>query len=170
MAISMYKASIPVFIHVLENLMGIVDKGATYAESKKIDPAILINARLYPNMYTFARQIQIATDMSKGCAARLAGQDPPSYSDNECSFAELRSRLEKTIAFLKTFTADQIDGTEEKSVNLKVGGQPKSFQGLPYLTRYVLPNLYFHTSIAYAILRHNGVELAKKDYLGNLPS
>lgn len=166
MTISMYKATVPVFIHMLGNLLVILDKGAAYAESKKIDPAVLLNSRLYPNMFTFTRQVQIATDAVKGCAARLAGQEPPSYPDNEASFPALKARVEKTISFLKTFKPEQIDGSEEKSVSLKVGGQPMTFQGLAYLQHYVLPNLYFHTTTAYGILRHNGVELAKKDYLG----
>ena len=167
MTISMYQASIPAFIRVLTQLAGILNKGAAYAEAKKIDPAVLLNSRLFPNMFTFTRQVQIVTDMTKGCAARLAGQEPPSYEDKEASFPELIARIEKTIAFLKTFTPVQIDGAEEKSVNLKVGGQPTTFQGLPYLLSYVLPNVYFHTTTAYNILRHNGVELAKKDYLGS---
>lgn len=162
----MYKASIPVFIHMLGNLSVILDKGAAYAESKKIDPTVLLNSRLYPNMFALVRQVEIATDMTKGCAARLAGQDPPSYEDNEASFAALKARIDKTIAFLKTFKSEQIDGTEEKTVQLKVGGQPMTFQGLPYLQHYVLPNLYFHTTTAYNILRHSGVDLGKKDYLG----
>jgi len=168
MTISMYKASIPVFVHMLGNLSVILGKGAAHAESKKIDPAVLLSSRLYPDMFALARQVQIATDMTKGCAARLAGQDPPSYEDNEASFAELKARIDKTIAFLKTFEPEQIDGTEEKTVQLKVGGQPMTFQGLPYLQHYVLPNLYFHTTTAYNILRHCGVDLGKKDYLGKL--
>jgi len=168
MTITMYKASIPVFIHMLGNLSHILDKAAAYAESMKIDPAILVNSRLYPNMFALARQVQIATDMTKGCAARLAGQEPPSYEDKETSFPELKARIDKTIAFLKTFKPEQIDGTEEKTVQLKVGGQPRTFQGLPYLLHYVLPNLYFHTTTAYGVLRHNGVDLGKKDYLGTL--
>jgi uncharacterized protein len=166
MTISMYRASVPVFIHMLGNLSAILDKGAAYAESKKIDPAVLINSRLFPDMFALNRQVQIATDVTKGCAARLAGQEPPSYADTETSFPELKARVDKTIAFLKTFKPEQIDGSEEKTVSLKVGGKPASFQGLPYLQHYVLPNLYFHTTTAYGILRHNGVELGKKDFLG----
>jgi uncharacterized protein len=166
MTISMYRASVPVFIHMLGNLSAILDKSVAYAESTKIDPAVLINSRLYPNMFALNRQVQIATDITKGCAARLAGQEPPSYADTEASFPELKVRIDKTIAFLKTFKPEQIDGSEEKTVSLKVGGKPMTFQGLPYLLHYVLPNLYFHTTTAYGILRHNGVELGKKDFLG----
>lgn len=166
MTLSMYQASIPSFVRVLTQLSGILSKGVAYAEAKKIDPAVLLNARLFPNMFTFTRQVQIVTDMTKGCAARLSGQEPPSYEDKEASFPELIARIEKTIAFLKTFTPAQIDGSEEKSISLKVGGQPTTLLGLPYLLSYVLPNVYFHTTTAYGILRHNGVELAKRDYLG----
>jgi len=166
MTISMYKASVPVFIHVLGNLSAILDKGAAYAEARKIDPAVLINDRLYPDMFALVRQVQIASDAVKGCAARLAGQDPPSYADTETTVAELKERLAKTIAFLKTFKPEQIDGSEEKTIQLKVAGHPMTFKGLPYLQHYVLPNLYFHTTTAYNILRHNGVEVGKRDYLG----
>ena len=167
MTLSMYQASVPTFIRVLTNLSEILKKGVAYAEAKKIDPPVLLNSRLFPNMFTLTRQVQIVTDMTKGCAARLAGQEPPSYEDKESSFPELLARVDKTIAFLKTFTPAQIDGTEEKSITLKIGGHSLSFQGQPYLLGYVLPNMYFHTTTAYNILRHSGVELAKKDYLGN---
>lgn len=166
MTISMHKASVPVFIHVLGNLSAILDKGAAHAEARKIDPAVLINDRLYPDMFALVRQVQIASDAVKGCAARLAGQEPPSYPDTESTVAELKERLAKTIAFLKTFKPDQIDGSEEKTIQLKVAGQPMTFKGLPYLLHYVLPNLYFHTTTAYNILRHNGVEVGKRDFLG----
>ncbi|MDH3310777.1 MAG: DUF1993 domain-containing protein [Gammaproteobacteria bacterium] len=166
MTISMYRASVPVFIHMLSNLSAILDKGAAYAELKKIDPAVLINSRLFPDMFALNRQVQIATDVTKGCAARLAGQEPPSYADTETTFPELKARIDKTIAFLKTFKPEQIDSSEEKTVSLRVGGKPMTFLGLPYLQHYVLPNLYFHTTTAYGILRHNGVEIGKKDFLG----
>lgn len=166
MTISMYKASVPVFIHMLNNLAAILDKAAAHAEAKKIDPVVLLNARLYPDMFALVRQVQITSDVTKGCAARLAGQEPPSYEDKETTFPELKARLEKTIAFLKTFKPEQIDGTEDKTVQLKVGGQTLTFKGLPYLQHYALPTLYFHTTTAYGILRHNGVEVGKRDYLG----
>lgn len=166
MTISMYKASVPVFIHMLNNLAAILDKAAAHAEAKKIDPVVLLNARLYPDMFALVRQVQITSDVTKGCAARLAGQEPPSYEDKETTFPELKARLEKTIAFLKTFKPEQIDGSEDKAVQLKVGGQTLTFKGLPYLQHYALPTLYFHTTTAYGILRHNGVEVGKRDYLG----
>ncbi len=166
MTISMYKASVPVFTHALGNLSAILDKGAAYAEARKIDPSVLINSRLYPDMFAFVRQVQIASDVTKGGAARLAGQEPPSYADTETTIPELKARLEKTIAFLKTFKPEQIDGSEDRAIQLKVGGQTLTFKGLPYLQHYVLPTLYFHVTTAYDILRHNGVEVGKRDYLG----
>ena len=167
MSISMYQASIPVLTKILANLAGILDKAEAHATNKKIGPAVFIQARLYPDMYPLARQVQITTDVAKGCAARLSGQTPPAYEDNETSFAELQARIAKTIAFLKTFTPEQIDGTEETTITLKVGGREKTFIGLPYLLEFVLPNVYFHTTTAYAILRHGGVELGKADFLGS---
>ena len=167
MNISMYQASIPVLTKILANLAGILEKAEAHAANKKIDPAVFVQARLYPDMYPLARQIQIATDVAKGCAARLSGQTPPVYEDNETTFAELQARIAKTIAFLKTFTPEQIDGTEEATITLKTGGREKSFKGLPYLLEFVLPNVYFHTTTTYAILRHGGVELGKADFQGS---
>jgi hypothetical protein len=167
MTLSMYQASIPVLTRTLTNLANILAKAEAHAAEKKIDPAIFVQARLYPTMYPLPRQVQIATDVAKGCASRLAGLEPPHYEDNESSFAELQARIAKTIAFLETFSPAQIDGTEEKTVTLKVGGREKTFEGLPYLLDFVLPNVYFHTATAYAILRHWGVELGKADFLGS---
>ncbi|MGR8998200.1 MAG: DUF1993 domain-containing protein [Gammaproteobacteria bacterium] len=167
MSMSMYQASIPVFIHMLGNLSKILDKAAAYAEEKKIDPVILINARLAPDMYALSRQIQIATDMAKGCAARLAGIEIPSYADNESTFPELQARIAKTVAFLQSVSAEQINGSEERTVSLKLHGKEIGFLGQPYLLHYVLPNFYFHITTAYAILRHNGLEIGKMDFVGN---
>jgi uncharacterized protein len=167
MSLSMYQASIPVMTRVLGNLAGILEKGEVHALNRKIDPAVLLQLRLYPDMYPLVRQVQIATDVAKGGAARLAGQMPPSYADTETSFSELQARIAKTIAFLQTFTAEQIDGSEEHTITLKVGGREQTFQGLPYLFEFVLPNVYFHTSTAYAILRHGGATLGKADFLGS---
>jgi uncharacterized protein len=167
MSLTMYQASIPVFIHMLGNLSKILDKAATYAEAKKIDPAILINARLAPDMYPLNRQIQIATDMAKGCAARLAGIEVPSYEDNESTFPDLQARIAKTVAFLQSVSAEQINGSEERTVTLKMHGKEIGFLGQPYLLHYVLPNFYFHITVAYAILRHNGLEIGKMDFVGN---
>lgn len=166
MSLSMYQASVPVFIHAFENLSKILDKGLALAVEKKIDPSVLVNARLAPDMLPLSKQIQIASDGAKGCGARLAGIEVPSYEDNETTFEELQARIAKTVAFLKTLKAEQIDGSEDKDIVLKIGGQDRTFKGQPYLLSFVLPNLYFHVSIAYAILRHNGVQIGKKDFLG----
>lgn len=167
MSLTMYQASIPVFIRMLGNLSSILDKAAVYAEAKKIDPSVLINARLAPDMYPLSRQIQIATDMVKGCAARLAGIAVPGYEDNETTFAELQARIAKTIAFLQSVSAEQIDGSEEKTITVPMRTRELSFLGQPYLLNFVLPNFYFHLTTAYAILRHNGLEIGKMDYVGS---
>ena len=135
MKISMYQASVPPFIRVLTNLAVVLDKGAAYAEARKIDPVVLIGARLFPDMFPFSRQVQIVTDNAKGGASRLAGLEPPKYEDTEASFPELKARIDKTIGFLKTFKPEQIDGAEEKTITLKLGKETMSFQGLPYLLR-----------------------------------
>lgn len=162
----MYQASVPVFIHVLNNLIAILDKAATHAEAKKIDPAVLINSRLYPDMFPLVRQVQIATDGAKGGAARLAGVEVPAYEDNESTFAQLVARIRKTVAYLETFKPEQFEASEERTVSWQTRSSTKTMQGMPYLLNYVLPNLYFHTTTAYNILRHNGVELGKQDFLG----
>jgi len=162
----MYQASIPVFVRMLDNLSTILDKAAAHAEAKKIDPAVFINARLAPDMFPLSRQVQIATDMVKGCAARLAGIEVPRYEDNETTFAELQARIDKTKAFLQSVNASQIDGSEERPITLKFGSRELSFLGQAYLLDFVLPNFHFHLSMTYAILRHNGVEIGKKDYIG----
>ncbi len=168
MTLSMYQASIPTFIHAFNNLSAILAKASVYAEAKKIDPSVLINARLAPDMFPLARQVQIATDAAKGGAARLVGIEVPSFADTESTFDELQARIAKTIAFLQTIDAAQVDGSEEKSIELKVGGQELKFKGQAYLLTFVIPNVYFHITIAYAILRHNGVDIGKMDYLGNI--
>lgn len=162
----MYNASIPVFVRMLGNLNGILKKAEEYAVARKIDPSVFINARLAPDMFTLSRQVQIATDGVKGCAARLAGIEIPSYADTETSFPELYARINKTIEFLNTVTEKQLDGTEDKKINLKVGTRELSFIGQVYLLNFVIPNLYFHITTAYGILRHNGVDIGKIDFLG----
>lgn len=167
MSLSMYQASVPVFVRMLDNLSKILDLAVQYAEEKKIDPAVLINARLAPDMYPLSRQVQIATDMAKGCAARLAGMEVPVYEDNETTFPELQARIAKTLTFIQSVSAEQIDGSEERMVTLKLRGKEVSFRGQPYLLHFVLPNFYFHITIAYAILRHNGLAIGKMDFIGN---
>lgn len=166
MTVSMYSVCVPTCTRMLGNLAAILEKAAAHATAKKIDPAVLINSRLFPDMFALARQVQIATDIAKGGAARLAGLEPPKYEDTESTFPELIARVQKTVAYLKTFKPEQIDGSEGKSITLKVGGSPMTFQGMPYLLNFVLPNVYFHSTTAYDILRHNGVELGKSDFLG----
>lgn len=167
MSLTMYQASIPVFVRMLGNLSAILDKAAAHAETKKIDPAIFVTARLTPDMFPLSRQVQIATDMVKGCAARLAGIDVPSYEDNETTFADLQERITKTVAFLQSVSALQIDGSEDRKITLKFGSKELNFLGQAYLLDFVLPNFHFHLTTTYAILRHNGVEIGKKDYVGN---
>jgi hypothetical protein len=162
----MYQASVPVLKQMLNNLSDILEKGAAHAEAKKIDPAVLIASRLYPDMFALARQVQVATDTAKGCAARLAGKEIPKYEDNEATFPELVARIKKTVGFLDTFKAEQIDGSEDKNITLQLRSGDLNFTGISYLLHFALPNFYFHVTTAYDILRHNGVELGKMDFLG----
>jgi uncharacterized protein len=163
----MYQASAPRFTNTLKNLSGILDKAQVYAEAKKIDPTVLTSFRLYPDMLPMSRQVQIATDTAKGALARLAGAEIPKYEDTEQTFAELKARIAKTIDFINTFKPAQIDGTEDKEVVLKLGSSETKFTGMQYLLGFAQPNFYFHVTTAYDILRHNGVEIGKRDYIGN---
>ena len=167
MSLTMYDASVPVFIRTLGNLSAVLGKGAAYAAAKKIDPSVLVNGRLAPDMYPLSKQVQIATDMVKGCSARLAGLEVPSYDDNESTFADLQARIAKTITFMQTISAEQINGSEGRTITLKLRGNEVNFLGQPYLLNFALPNLYFHVTATYAILRHNGVDLGKMDFLGS---
>ena len=168
MSISMYQASIPVLIRGLENLSHILDKGAAHAEAKKLDPSVFITARLYPDMFALARQVQIASDTAKGAASRLSGIENPSYADTEATFPELQQRIAKTIDFLKSIKPEQIDGSEQKAVVLPTRSKGDiHFTGENYLFQQALPNFFFHVTTAYAILRHNGVEIVKWDYYGS---
>ncbi len=168
MTISMYQASVPVFVKGLANLKTILEKAAAHAQAHKIDDAVLVTARLYPNMLPLSKQVQIASDFARGTAARLAGAEPPAMEDNEKTLADLIARVQKTIDYVKPFTAAQVDGSEARSITRPVRGQPKTFTGINYLLQYALPNFYFHTATAYGILRHNGVEIGKSDFLGAL--
>jgi hypothetical protein len=162
----MYQASAPRLINSMRNLSTILDKTQAYIDAKKIDPAALLQFRLFPDMLNLTRQIQIATDTAKGVVARLAGVDIPTYEDNETSVAELQARIAKTIAFIEGFTPAQIDGTEDKAIVTKRGDKETHYTGMQFLLGHAIPNVYFHVSIAFAILRHNGVEIGKRDYLG----
>ena len=166
MTISMYQASVPVFIRMLNNLIGILEKAAADAEARKIDPAVLINSRLYPDMFPLSRQVRIATDAAMSGAARLAGVEPPKNENTETTFAELIERARKTIAYVSAFRPEQIDGSENAKIELKVRDGTLTLDGLTFLLNRVLPNFYFHITTTYGILRHNGLEIGKKDYLG----
>lgn len=167
MQLSMYQASIPVFVRALGNLSAILDKAAAHAEARKIDPPVFINARLAPDMFPLSRQVQSASDSAKGCAARLAGIEVPRYEDTETTFAELRARIAKTVMFMQGVKAAQVDGSEDRTITLKLRGREVNFSGREYLLNFVLPNFFFHATAAYAILRHNGLEIGKTDYLGS---
>ncbi len=166
MSISMYQASVPTLIQALKALSGVLDKGAKHAEAKGIDPAVLLGSRLYPDMFPLTRQVQIASDNAKGPSARLAGMEPPKFDDNEASFADLQARITKTIDFLQTLKPAQIDGSEDRQIVLQMRAGPLEFKGQAYLLHFAMPNFYFHCATVYAILRHNGVEVGKKDFLG----
>jgi hypothetical protein len=165
MAISMYQASVPVFSKMLGNLEHLFDKALADAAARKYDPAVLLQARLAPDMFAFTRQVQIACDHAKGAPARLAGVELPKFEDNESSFEQLKARVQKTRDFIAGLTAAQIDGSEERPINIKAGPRELSFTGQNYLLMYALPNFYFHYTTAYAILRHNGVPVGKTDYV-----
>ena len=167
MTLSMYDASIPALKHMLNSLAAILKKAAEHAASRKIDPAVLVSARLFPDMLPLSKQIQIATDQAKGCAARLAGVDIPRFEDNETTFDELQARIVKTIAFLDGFKAPQIDGSEAREIAFQLHETKLEFTGRQYLLSWVLPNFYFHVTTAYNILRHNGVDIGKRDFLGS---
>jgi len=166
MTLSMYGSSVPTLKYMLNSLSSLLEKAAAHAASKKIDPAVFISLRLYPDMFPLSKQVQIATDQAKGCAARLAGIDIPKFEDTETTFEELQSRIAKTIDFLDGVSANQIDGSEERDIVLQLRESTKEFKGKDYLFNWVLPNFYFHVTTAYNILRHNGVEIGKKDFLG----
>jgi hypothetical protein len=165
MALSMYSASVPVFQHMLRNLSYILDKGEQFAAARKVDPSVLTTDRLAPDMLPLVRQVLIACDAAKNGTARLSGLEAPKFDDKEVTFAELRERIQKTIAWLETVPASALDGTEEKEVTFPVGPNTRTMKGQAYLTTWVLANFFFHITTAYNILRHNGVELGKADYL-----
>ncbi len=166
MSLSMYQASVPVLIRALGNLSNLLAKGQAHCTAKKIDETVMTGSRLYPDMFPLARQVMIATDMSKGCGARLAGIEIPKYEDNEKTFDELKARLGKTIDFLKSLDRAAIDASVDKDVTLALRSGNLTFKASDYLFNYALPNVFFHSSTAYAILRHNGVEIGKGDFLG----
>jgi hypothetical protein len=164
----MYQASAPVFARQLGALSKLLEKAAAYAAENNIPPAELLEARLAPDMFALPRQVQVATDSVKGAMARLAGVEIPSFPDTETTFPELQARIEKTLAFVASCSAAQIDGTEDKEIVLKIRGNEVPFTGRSYLLHFVLPNFFFHVTAAYAILRHKSVPVGKTDYLGGV--
>jgi hypothetical protein len=168
MAMSMYQASVPMFVRMLTNLRAILNKGAAYAQARKIDEAVLLNARLFPDMFPLTRQVQIACDFARGTAARLAGKEPPALEETEKTFAELIARIDRSLEYIRTIAAREIDGSEAREIVRPIRGEPKKFTGLNYLIQFALPNFFFHTTTAYAILRHSGLEIGKGDYVGQL--
>ena len=166
MTISMYSASVPVFRNMLGNLSHFLDKAQAHADARKIDPAVLVDYRLAPDMLPLRRQVQIACDASKNGLARLAGQDAPKFEDNETTLAELKERVRKTLDYLDSVARAQVDGCEDKDITFPVGREgTRTLKGETYLLTWALPNMFFHVTTAYAILRHCGVELGKSDYL-----
>src|SRR4051812_26794535 len=170
MSFSMSQASLPTFEIGLNALSAILDKAEAFAAAKKIDPAVLLNTRLAPDMFPLVRQVQVATDLAKNGAARLAGVEPPRYEDKETTIGELKERLGKTVAYLKSLDAKQIDAAADRQITIPLGPNHKGeMKGDDYLNHFVLPNVYFHLTAAYAILRHCGVEIGKQDFLGAIP-
>jgi hypothetical protein len=167
MTISMYQASVPRFVNILGNLSNILDKAQAHVDAKKLDPATLTTYRLFPDMLPMTTQVLIACDAAKGVVARLAGVEIPVYEDTEKTLADLKARIAKTVAFIQTVAPGQIDGTEDREIVIKRGDKETRYKGLQFLLGHALPNFYFHVATTYNILRHNGIELGKRDYLGN---
>jgi hypothetical protein len=168
MTLSMFQASVPVLTQGLQNLLHILEKAEDFAKQKNVDSTVIVNTRLAVDMYPLARQVQIATDLAKAGAARLAGIEIPSYADTESTFEELKARVAKTIAFVESITAQHVDGSDDKTITFKVRGNEMTFTGQSYLVYFVLPNFYFHITTTYSILRHVGADIGKADYLHNL--
>jgi hypothetical protein len=166
MSISMYSASVPIFVRMLGNLNGWLDKAEAHAAAKKFDADVYLQSRLAPDMLPFPKQIQIACDAAKFCVARLSGTESPVFEDNEKTLAELRERVKKTIDYVKSVPADAIDGSDAKEITIKRASGPVTMTGEVYLKHAVLPNFFFHVTTTYALLRQNGVEIGKSDYLG----
>jgi uncharacterized protein len=169
MSFSMSQASLPAFEIGLNALSAVLDKAAAQAEAKKIDPSVLLNSRLSPDMFPLVRQVQVASDQAKNGAARLAGVDAPRYEDNETTIDQLKARLAKTVAYLKTLDRTQIDAAADREIVFPLGPNKGHMKGSDYLNHFVLPNFYFHLTAAYAILRHCGVDIGKRDFMGAIP-
>ena len=169
MAISMYHASVPVFLQLLGGLKNVIEKGEAHATSHKFEEAVLLNWRLYPDMFTFARQVRQASEHALG-ACRVAGLEVPQSALADASYAEMKARLDKTIDSLKALRPAQLDGKEDSQVTITAGGQPRSFRAQVYLYHFAMPNFYFHITTAYNILRSLGIEIGKRDFMGQMPS
>jgi hypothetical protein len=168
MTLSMHQASVPVFLRALGNLSHVLKKGEAHAKAKDIALDVLLQTRLIPDMLPLVRQVQIATDMAKNGSARLAGVDPLKFEDNETTFDQLHARIDRAVDYIKSFKPEQIDGSESRTVTIKLRGSEQHFEGQAYLLHFVLPNLFFHCTTAYNILRQAGVELGKTDFIGKL--
>lgn len=167
MSISMHSASAPIFVRMLGNLTNWLDKACAHAEARKFDPANYLGTRLAPDMLPFARQVQIASDAAKGCMARLAGVEVPKWDDGEASLDDLRTRVQRTIDYVKSFAASQIDGSEARTIVIPMrDAEALNLDGETYLKHFALPNFFFHCSATYMLLRHNGVDVGKQDFLG----
>ena len=166
MKISMHAMSVGVFTHTLGNLSAVLEKGVAYAKHRKFEPAVLLASRLAPDMFPLTRQVQIACDIAKNAVARLAGQEPPRFPDTETSFEELHARIARTVDYLKSIPPGALEGAETRDIKLTAGERTLEFKGLHFLQHWAIPNVLFHATTAYAILRHNGVELGKRDFLG----
>ncbi len=169
MSITMYQTSVPVFVQFLKAMSGVLDKAEAHCVAKKVDPLAVTGARLIADMFPLSRQVQIACDFAKGVTARLAGVDVPSYDDSEKTIPELKARIAKTIAFVEGFKPAQIDGSEERAIEIKIAGSPMTFKGQQYLLMFGMPNFYFHSAAVYSILRANGVDIGKRDFMGPVP-
>ena len=166
MTISMSKASAPIFVQFLTSLSAVLDKAAAHAEAKKIDPAVLLNTRLTPDMFPLVRQVRAATDHAMTACGRLAGVEPPTFTNDEATIPALKDRIAKAVAFIKGIPASKLDGTEDKEITLKFGANERKFTGQGLLLNFSLPNFYFHATTAYDILRECGVEIGKRDFMG----
>jgi len=167
MTVSMHAMSVPIFVRTLGNLAAILDKAAAHAQAKKIDPAVLLGSRLYPDMFALTRQVQLASDFAKGAVARLIGQDPPKFDDDETTIEQLQARIARTLDFVRGVDPGAFDGAETREISLKVRDTVQKHAGLAYLIHIALPNFFFHATTAYDILRHNGIELGKRDFIGS---
>jgi uncharacterized protein len=168
MKASVHSMSVEIFIHTLSNLSTILEKAAASATARKFDAGVLVSARLAPDMFPLSRQVQIACDLAKNSTARLAGQEPPRFEDNEKTIDELRARIARTIDYVKSVPAAALEGSEERDIKVPAGDRTLEFRGVAFVQRWAIPNIFFHVTTAYNILRHNGVDIGKRDFLGPL--